>query len=59
MNFDKSAIYFSPNVISDRSQEISYIVNIPVVACHERYLGLPTVIGRRKKEYFDSVKSRV
>lgn len=59
INFDKSAIYVCPNVHPECISEVSQILNIPAVACHERYLGLPTVLGRRKKEYFYLIRSRV
>ena len=32
---------------------------VPVVQQYEKYLGLPSFIGRRKKESFDNIKQRV
>ena len=59
VNFDKSAIYFSVDIQELTKSKISRIFNIPIVACHDRYFGLPTMIGKRKMDSFDSIKSRV
>ena len=59
VNFEKSAIYFSPNVSNWIRAEINSILNITSVTCHDRYLGIPTIIGRRKIETFESIKARV
>ncbi|KAI5327143.1 hypothetical protein L3X38_026539 [Prunus dulcis] len=55
----KSAIAFSPNTPVQLRNEVSSILAIPIVEFHEKYLGLPTVIGRKKKECFNGIKERL
>ena len=38
---------------------IQKALGIPVVKQYENYLGLPSFIGRKKKESFDNIKQRV
>ncbi|CAL9002046.1 unnamed protein product [Prunus brigantina] len=38
---------------------VSSISAIPIVEFHEKYLGLPTVIGRKKKDCFNGIKERL
>ncbi|KAL4302002.1 hypothetical protein GQ457_10G000840 [Hibiscus cannabinus] len=57
VNFDKSLIYFSSNVTSSVRDSISTLLGVRVSVNPEKYLGLPTMVGRRKndafKHYFD------
>jgi hypothetical protein len=46
VNYDKSAIFFSKNCSQDMKQEVSQGLNIQKEALAERYLGLPTEVGR-------------
>lgn len=41
INFGKSSLAFSLNTPTSRRNEIQSIFNIELVACHEKYLGLP------------------
>lgn len=59
VNFHKSAITFSPNTPEDLMFKIADYLGIPVVECHERYLGLPTLAGRGKRVLFSSIKQKV
>ncbi|KAA3481337.1 LINE-1 reverse transcriptase isogeny [Gossypium australe] len=56
VNFDKSTIFFSSNT---RAEEKGLVTRILVVRSSndpERYLGLPNMVGRRKKEAFQNLK---
>lgn len=35
------------------------ILGVKEVVCHERYLGLPTIIGRSKRTIFECLKDRI
>ncbi|KAL0444692.1 UNVERIFIED_CONTAM: hypothetical protein Slati_2191900 [Sesamum latifolium] len=59
INKHKSAMVFSRNVEEDNRAALTQILGISVVSKHEKYLGLPTVSGRSKKEMFDTIKDRI
>ncbi|KAL0446066.1 UNVERIFIED_CONTAM: hypothetical protein Slati_1734500 [Sesamum latifolium] len=59
INKHKSAMVFSRNVEEDTRTALTQILGISVVSKHEKYLGLPTVLGRSKKEMFDTIKDRI
>lgn len=51
INRDKSAMCFSPKSSSLIKEDCCNVLDMPVVPCHERYLRLPTVVGRDKKNF--------
>lgn len=59
INFDKSAMCFSPRTGRSDKEACSAVLDMKVVSCHERYLGLPTVTGREKKKLFRGLADRV
>ncbi|KAM6589756.1 hypothetical protein CsatA_012361 [Cannabis sativa] len=59
VNFEKSAITFSPNVLPADRTSVLGILGLGSVATHDKYLGLPTVIGRNKKRTFASICDKV
>lgn len=59
INLDKSGIVFSPNTKPDIIHSITNLLGIPQVVSHDKYLGLPTVVGRNKKEVFSYIKDRI
>ncbi|KAK2665076.1 hypothetical protein Ddye_003650 [Dipteronia dyeriana] len=59
INFEKSALSFSPNVSIRCVNEIKSLFNIGVVSCHDKYLGLPSSITRNKRQVFEDIKDRV
>ncbi|KAL5845806.1 hypothetical protein ACOSQ3_009330 [Xanthoceras sorbifolium] len=38
---------------------MSNILGVPMILCHERYLDLPSFVGRNKKVLFQSIVNRV
>ncbi|KAL0463415.1 UNVERIFIED_CONTAM: hypothetical protein Slati_0229100 [Sesamum latifolium] len=48
----------SKNSHSEGRDELAAILGVPVVEKHEKYLGLPAVVGRSKKLVFQYVKDR-
>ncbi|KAL0401241.1 UNVERIFIED_CONTAM: hypothetical protein Slati_4154000 [Sesamum latifolium] len=59
INSEKSAIVFSRNVNEDRRWDLASILGVMVVPRHDKYLGLPTISGRSKKELFEGIKERI
>ncbi|KAK9191069.1 hypothetical protein WN943_019680 [Citrus x changshan-huyou] len=58
-NFDKSCMFFSGNVQENWISVIKRIFQLNVVSKHEKYLGMPSMIGRKKKYFFNEVKLKV
>lgn len=59
MNFNKSSISFSLNVNEDVKGLICTILEVNATVNHGIYLGLPSLVGRNKKEVFLSIRDRV
>lgn len=58
-NLDKSSMFFSGNTKVEEVEAIKGIFNLNVVSRHERYLRLPSMVGRNKMSFFNDVKLRV
>ncbi|KAF4393820.1 hypothetical protein F8388_018311 [Cannabis sativa] len=50
VNFTNFAICFSPRVPASAAQSIASILGVNVVACHEKYFGLPCYEDQSRKE---------
>ncbi|XP_021716827.1 uncharacterized protein LOC110684695 [Chenopodium quinoa] len=59
INLEKSEVSFSKGVQLSSRITFSYILSMEMVGNHIKYLGLPTVVGRSKKEVFAFVKDRI
>jgi hypothetical protein len=59
VNKHKSAIFFSPNCGQQCKEEVHTSLQIPTKALGERYLGLPTAVGRGATDAFNYVPARV
>ncbi|XP_062114079.1 uncharacterized protein LOC133825106 [Humulus lupulus] len=59
VNFSKSAMCFSSRISSSDAANMVAILGVPVVVCHEKYLGLPYYAGQSKKGLFQSLKDRI
>uniref|UniRef100_A0A5B7BN08 Reverse transcriptase domain-containing protein n=1 Tax=Davidia involucrata TaxID=16924 RepID=A0A5B7BN08_DAVIN len=59
VNFEKSAISFSANVTADRREQIKQILGVSICSIHNKYLGLPSTIGRSKVQPFNLIRDRV
>ncbi|KAH9763516.1 reverse transcriptase domain-containing protein [Citrus sinensis] len=58
-NMEKSSMFFSSNTKPEHVAAIKQIFQINVVSKHEKYLGLPSMIGKRTKGFFNEIKLRV
>lgn len=52
VNLDKSLIYFAANVDSTRRDLVENSLRVKVASNPEKYLGLPMMVGRRKRWVF-------
>lgn len=58
-NFNKSLMFFSGKILEGQMSTIRGIFNLNVVSRQEKYLGIPSMIGRKKASFFNDVKLRV
>ncbi|XP_024196214.1 uncharacterized protein LOC112199424 [Rosa chinensis] len=58
VNFAKSSVVFSKNVLVDLQDEISNLLGVEVLESDAKYLGLPTYVGRKKTSTFQYIKER-
>ncbi|KAA3473192.1 reverse transcriptase [Gossypium australe] len=59
INFDKSTIIFSANTIASMRTQISSKLGMRCSTNPEKYLGLPNIVGRRKKYLKGRIKQDV
>jgi len=59
VNVSKSSISFGRGIERNRQEAIIQELGIREVAAHDKYLGLPTQVGRSRKRSFMSIKDRV
>lgn len=59
VNREKSAVYFSKNSTDDMKNNVFGSLQIHREALAEKYLGLPTALGRSTKEAFEYLPAKV
>lgn len=59
VNKEKSAIFFSSNCRDENKDEMRAALYIDTEALAEKYLGLPTALGRSTKEAFEYMPTRI
>uniref|UniRef100_A0A2N9ISR7 Reverse transcriptase zinc-binding domain-containing protein n=1 Tax=Fagus sylvatica TaxID=28930 RepID=A0A2N9ISR7_FAGSY len=59
LNRAKTSLYFTKNTPSAMRELIKDLFQVPEIKCHDKYLGLPSFVGRSKKEAFGGLKDRV
>ncbi|GAU10142.1 hypothetical protein TSUD_420060, partial [Trifolium subterraneum] len=59
INFQKSEIFCSRNVLQVDQHNISTTLGVQAVLGTGKYLGLPSLIGRSKKSTFNFIKDRI
>ncbi|KAL6184978.1 hypothetical protein ACLB2K_041113 [Fragaria x ananassa] len=57
--FADDSLLFSRAHLQENKAELSQMLGVPIVECHERYLGLPTTAGRSKKSLFRGIDKRL
>lgn len=58
-NFDKLGLFFNFNVLQSRNNEIYQLLGVDPSMNKERYLGLPLMVRRNKKEAFREIKEKM
>jgi hypothetical protein len=59
LNMEKTSIFFSRNTSVDKREEISRLSGLQATQSYDKYLGLPTLVGKSRMKSFQSLKDRV
>ena len=59
INKDKTSLFFSKNTRADIQDGVKNMFGAQIVQQHEKYLGLPPMVGRGKKKAFNCIKDQV
>ncbi|KAL0016440.1 hypothetical protein SO802_003509 [Lithocarpus litseifolius] len=59
LNKDKTSLFFSKNTSGEIQNFVKETFGAQIVQQHERYLGLPPMVGRGKKKAFNRIKDQV
>ena len=59
LNRDKTTLFFGKNVHQSLQEVIISLLGVSEVKQYEKYLGLPSFVGRRKKASFQYIKKQV
>ena len=59
LNREKTSLFFSKNTRGEVKEEVKEMFGAQVIYQHERYLGLPTLVGRGKKKAFHRILDQV
>ncbi|GJM90393.1 hypothetical protein PR202_ga06670 [Eleusine coracana subsp. coracana] len=59
VNYDKSVVFFSTNSIDVMKDDVKEMLRIDNKALAEKYLGLPTALGRNVKGAFEYMPTKV
>lgn len=58
-NFEKSSMFFSGNTKPEQISAIKNLFQLQFVSRHEKYLGLPLMVGKSKRSLFQDIKLRI
>ena len=59
LNRTKTTIFFSHNTSQATQDDIKNILGVPSIRQYEKYLGLPSLVGKEKMACFSQIKDRV
>ena len=59
INKDKTTLFFSHNTDDSARVAIQQALGVPAIHHYEKYLGLPSFVGRNKKACFTDIKERI
>jgi hypothetical protein len=57
--YKKTAIFFSRNTNTEKSEEILSISGLTEANCIDTYLGLPCLVGKSQVQAFNSIKDKI
>ena len=59
INKHKTTLFFSKNIDAQTMEDMKLSLNVPTIQHYEKYLGLPSFVGRAKKACFTHTKERI
>ena len=59
VNSDKTTVFFSRNTLEVIQEELKVMLGVPAIKSYEKYLGLPSFVGRQKKAGFKHIKEKI
>ena len=59
INKEKMTLFFSKNTFEQTKEAIKVALNVPAIKHYEKYLGLPSFIGRNKTACFTQIKEQI
>jgi hypothetical protein len=59
LNKEKTSLFFSRNTSAARREEITQCSGLKATEKYEKYLGLPTLVGRSRMKAFKGIKDKV
>lgn len=59
INFAKSIVTLSPNVVDNNKRAILVVLGMSVSQSHDKYLNLPTIVGKNEQSSFNAIKEKV
>lgn len=59
INRGKTTLFFSKAIAEETKEEIINFLGVLEIKEYEKYLGLPVVVGRKKKASLNYIKERV
>ena len=59
LNRMKTSLFFNSNTDTSVKEEIKNRFGAQVIKNHEKYLGLPLMVGRNKRNSFNSIKEKL
>ena len=58
LNRAKTSSFFNQNTSNDIQEEIQQRFGAQVIKQHEKYLGLPSLVGKNKRNTFNEIKEK-
>ena len=59
INREKTNLFFSKNTDAQAQEAIKVALNVSAIQHYEKYMGLPSFVGRNKKACFTQIKERI
>uniref|UniRef100_A0A803Q9W0 Reverse transcriptase n=1 Tax=Cannabis sativa TaxID=3483 RepID=A0A803Q9W0_CANSA len=59
INFDKSELCVGKQINHGDGILLAAILGVKLVDCHTKYLGIPASVGKKKKEVFEDIRTKI